>query len=215
MNGCDRNRWIFARARHGGFVFVGKFVDAQNRDDVLQVLVALQNLLHLLRDVVVFFADDARIQNARRGRQRIDGGINAQLRNRARQVGGRVQVREGRGRRRIGVVVGGHVNRLHRRDRTVLGRRDALLQIAHLRRQVGLVSHRARHAAQQRRYFRTRLRETENIVDEQQHVLVFFVAEIFGDGERRQRHAQTRPGRLGHLPVDQRALRFPPVLADR
>ena len=38
-----------ARARHGQLVFVGQFVDAQNRDDVLQILVALQNLLHLLR----------------------------------------------------------------------------------------------------------------------------------------------------------------------
>ena len=64
------------------------------------------------------------------------------------------------------------------------------------------------HAAQQRRYFRTGLREAENVVDEQQHVLLFFVAEIFGDGQAGQAHAQTRSGRLGHLAVNQRALRF-------
>ncbi len=60
--------------------------------------------------------------------------------------------------------------------------------------------------------FRTGLREAENIVDEQQHVLIFFVAEIFGDGQRGQRHAQTRPGRLRHLAVDQRALGFLPIV---
>ncbi len=47
-----------AGARHGLLVVVGKFVDAQNRDDVLQILVALQDLLHLLRDVVVLFANE-------------------------------------------------------------------------------------------------------------------------------------------------------------
>ena len=42
-----------ARARHRQLVLVGKLVDAQNGDDVLQVLVALQNALHRLRRVVV------------------------------------------------------------------------------------------------------------------------------------------------------------------
>ena len=38
------------------------------------------------------------------------------------------------------------------------------------------------------------------------------VAEVLGDGEAGQRHAQTRPRRLGHLAVDQRgfALRRSP-----
>ena len=35
-----------ARARHGQLVFVAQFVDAENGDDVLQILVALQNALH-------------------------------------------------------------------------------------------------------------------------------------------------------------------------
>ena len=115
---------------------------------------------------------------------------------------------EGRRRRGIGQVVGGHVNRLHRRDRALLGRSDALLQLAHFGGQVGLVSHGGGHAAQQRRDFRTRLREAENVVDEQQRVRAFFVAEVLGDGQRGQRHAQTRSRRLGHLAVDQGRLRL-------
>ena len=36
-----------ARARHGELVVFRQLVDAENRDDVLQILVALQDLLHL------------------------------------------------------------------------------------------------------------------------------------------------------------------------
>ena len=67
---------------------------------------------------------------------------------------------------------------------------------------------RRRHAAQQRRHFRTGLGEAENVVDEEQHVLAFFVAEILGDGQAGQADAQARAGRLGHLAVDQGALGF-------
>ena len=89
-----------------------------------------------------------------------------------------------------------------------LGGRDAFLQFADFRVQVRLITHGRRHAAQQRGNFRTGLHETENVVDEQQHVQMFFVAEIFGDGQAGQSDAQTRAGRLGHLAVDQRAARF-------
>ena len=51
-----------------------------------------------------------------------------------------------------------------------------------------------------------RLREAEDVVDEEQHVLAFLVAEVFGGGEAGQRHAQPRARRLGHLAEDQRGL---------
>src|ERR1035438_4970537 len=43
----------FAGARYDELVFVGEFVDTQNGDDVLQILVALQRALHGLRRLVV------------------------------------------------------------------------------------------------------------------------------------------------------------------
>src|SRR5687768_7387680 len=49
-----------ARTRHGELVVFRQLVDAENRDDVLQVLVALQNLLHRPGHVVVLLAQDAR-----------------------------------------------------------------------------------------------------------------------------------------------------------
>jgi hypothetical protein len=49
----------------------------------------------------------------------------------------------------------------------------------------------------------TGLGKTENVVDEDQHVLAFFITEIFGAGQRGQGHAGTGSRGLGHLTVDQ------------
>src|SRR5450756_1980452 len=87
----------FAGARHNQLVFVGEFVDTQNGDDVLQILVALQSALDQLGHLVVVLANDEGIQNARGGSQRVDGGIDAQRGDIAREVGGGVQVGEGGG----------------------------------------------------------------------------------------------------------------------
>jgi len=84
-------------------------------------------------------------------------------------------------------------------------RRDALLQIAHLRRERRLITHGARHTAEERGHFRTGLREAEDVVDEDEHVRVFLIAEILGDRQTREADAQTRIRRLVHLAVDQRA----------
>ena len=138
-----------------------------------------------------------------RRRQRIDRRVDAQLRNRARQVRRRVEVRERRRRRRVGVVVGRHVDRLHRRDRALLRRRDALLHLAHLAEQRRLVADRRRHAAEQRRHFRAGLREAEDVVDEEQHVLAFARR-----GSTRRRSAPTGR-RAGARPAAPSSVRRP------
>ena len=116
-----------------------------------------------------------------------------------------VEVRERRCGRGVGEVVCGNVDRLDRGDRAVLGRGDALLQLAHLGRERGLVANRGRHAAEKRRDLGACLREAEDVVDEEQHVLAL-VAEVLGSGQAGQTDAQTRSGRLVHLTVDEHGL---------
>ena len=70
---------------------------------------------------------------------------------------------------------------------------------AHLGAQRRLITHGAGHAAQQCRHFATSLRETENVVDEQQRIGAGFVAEILGHRQGRQRDPQTGSRRLVHL----------------
>ena len=117
-----------------------------------------------------------------------------------------VEVGEHRGRRRVGEVVGRHVDGLHRGDRALAGRGDALLQLAHLGLQRRLVAHLRRHAAQQRGDLGAGLHEAEDVVDEQQHVLAALVAEVLGHGQAGQRDAHARPGRLVHLAEDEHRL---------
>ena len=114
--------------------------------------------------------------------------------------------------RGIGQIVRRNVDRLERGDRAVLGRGDAFLELAHFGGERGLVTDGAGRAAEQRGDFRAGLREAENVVDEEEHVLVLFVAEIFGHGERAQGDAHTGAGGLVHLAVDQRDLRLGEVL---
>ena len=115
-------------------------------------------------------------------------------------------MRERRGRRRVGVVVGGHVDRLHRGDRVTTRRGDPLLQRAHLVGEVGLVAHRGRHPAEQRRDLGTGLGEPEDVVDEEQHVLLLHVAEVLRHRQRRQRDPQAGARRLVHLAEDEGGL---------
>ena len=123
-----------------------------------------------------------------------------------RELGRRVEVGERGGRRRVGVVVGGDVDRLQRGDRVTARRGDALLQLAHLVGQGRLVAHRGRHAAEQRRDLGAGLGEAEDVVDEQQHVLLLHVAEVLRHRQRRQGDAQTRARRLVHLAEDEGGL---------
>ena len=112
----------------------------------------------------------------------------------------------GRGRR-VGQVVGRHVDRLHRGDRALVGGGDALLQRAHVGGERRLITHRRGNAAEQRRHFRAGLGEAEDVVDEEQHVLAL-IAEVLGDGQAGEADAGAGARRLVHLAEHQRAFRL-------
>ena len=191
------------RAEHGLFVVRRKFVHTENRNNVLQLLVALQYGLHAAGHTVVFFAHDLRRQRQRGGGQRIHRGVNAQLGDGTLQHDGGIQVRKGGGRGGVGQIVRRHVYRLEGGDGTLGGGGNSLLQIAHFRSQCGLITHRRRRTAEQRAHLGTGLGKTEDVVHEEQHVLTLFIPEIFGHRQCRQRHAHTGSGRLVHLTVHQ------------
>ena len=60
MEGLRQEALDLAGARDGQLVLFRELVHAEDGDDVLQLLVALQDLLHLAGDVVVLLADDRR-----------------------------------------------------------------------------------------------------------------------------------------------------------
>src|SRR5690606_7617700 len=101
-------------------------------DDVLQLLVALQDRLHADRGGVVLGGHVARVEDPAGRGQRVHGRVDTHRGDRTGQLGGRVQVGEGGRRGRVGVVVGRHVDRLHRGDRVTTRGGDPLLQHTHL-----------------------------------------------------------------------------------
>ena len=187
-------------------VLVGQLLDAEDRDDVLEVLVALEDLLHARRGVVVLVGDDPAAEGARGRVERVDRRVDPLLDERPREHGRRVEVGERVRRRRVGEVVGGDVDRLHRGDRALARRGDPLLELPHLGRERRLVADGARHAAEQRRDLGARLDEAEDVVDEEQHVLAL-VAEVLGHRQAGQADAEARSRRLVHLAVAERDLR--------
>ena len=111
-------------------------------------------------------------------------------------------MREGCHWRRIRVIVRWNVNRLHGGNGTGPCGGDSLLKLAHFGGERRLVSHRRRHATQQRRDLRTGHTEAENIVDEQEYIPPL-VSEVLRHRECGETDSQTDTWRLVHLAIDQ------------
>src|SRR5690606_24988653 len=165
-----------------------------------------QRLLNLTGNLIVALADDGRIKHAGGRVERVNGRIDTQLRDLTGQNGRRVQMGEGGCRRRVSQVVGRNVNGLNGRDRALVGGGNTLLQGAHVGRERRLIAHSGGDTAEQSGHFGAGLRETEDVVDEEQNVLAFDVTEIFRLREAGESNTHTGSGRLVHLAIDQRHL---------
>src|SRR5438128_11052708 len=91
----------------------------------------------------------------------------------------------------VGEVICWNVNRMEGSDRSLVGRSNALLQVAHLRSERRLITNGGWRTAEQRRHFRPGLGKSEDVINEKQHILIAFVAEIFRHRQRGESHAQT------------------------
>ena len=115
VEGLRQEALDLAGAGDGELVVLGELVHAEDGDDVLQALVALQDALDVAGDLVVLLADHHRVEEARGRVERVDGGVDAELGDGAGEHGRGVEVGEGGGGRGVGQVVGGDVDRLHAR----------------------------------------------------------------------------------------------------
>jgi len=114
-------------------VLIGKLVHPQDCDDVLQVLVPLQDPLHLDGDSIVLHSHHLRAQGAGKGLQGVNRRVDPLLRYLPREHGACVEVGECRGRRRVGDVVRRYVYGLDARDGAEFRGDDPLLDLPHLR----------------------------------------------------------------------------------
>ena len=82
-----------------------------------------------------------------------------------------------------------------------LPKRD--VHATHVRRQRGLVTDGRRDTTEQGRHLRTSLGETENVVDEQKHILALLITEVLRNGQTSESNTGTGTWGLVHLAEDE------------
>lgn len=80
--------------------------------------------------------------------------------------------------------------------------------LSHVSGQGRLVTDSGGDTSKQCGHFRTGLGETENVVDEQKHILTFLVTEVLGNGEAGEGNTGTGTRGLVHLTEDESDLGF-------
>mmetsp|Transcript_15641 Transcript_15641/g.22907 ORF Transcript_15641/g.22907 Transcript_15641/m.22907 type:complete len:226 (-) Transcript_15641:541-1218(-) len=149
-------------------------------------------------------SEDVGRKHSARGVEGIHSGINSKLGDLSGQHSCGVQMSECCSRSWISQIIGRYVNRLHRCNGSLGCSRNSLLKTAHISGKSGLVSDGRWNTTEKRRHLCIRLGETEDIVDEEQHILTFFVAEILCNGKAGKSYTSTSTWRLVHLSVHQR-----------
>ena len=195
-------------------VLLRQLIHTQDGNNVGERLVVLEDLDHRPGSVVVEFTNNGGVKHARDRVQRVHSRVDTELGNGARQHSGGVKVSEGGGRGRIGKIVSRHVDGLHGGDGTVLGGGNALLESTQVSGQSGLVTDSGRDAAKKSRHLRAGLGETEDVVNEEQHILAFLVTEVLGDGQTGKTDTGAGTRGLVHLSVHKGSLGLVGVLTE-
>lgn len=183
----------------GKLISFGKFVHTQNGNDILETLVLLEDLLDLEGSLVVLLTDNTGVKHTGGRVEGVDSGVNTQLRDTTGQDSGGVQMGEGGGGGGISQIISRDVNGLDGSNGTLLGGGNTLLHTTHVDSEGGLVTDSRGNTAEKGRHLGTGLGETENVVNEEQHILAFLVTEVFGDSQTSKGDTGTGTGGLVHL----------------
>lgn len=184
-------------------VSLRQLIHTQNGNDILERLVLLEHLLDTGGDVVVLVTNDTGVEHTGLGVERVDSGVDTQLGDTTGQDSGGVQVSEGGSGGRVSQIVSGHVDGLDGSNGTLLGGGNTLLHTTHVDGQSGLVTDSGGDTTQQGRHLGTGLGETENVVNEEQHILTLVVTEVLGNGQTGKGDTGTGTRGLVHLTEDQ------------
>merc|ERR1712137_12305 len=110
---------------------------------------------------------------------------------------------EGGGGGRVSQIVSGHVDGLDGGDGTLGGGGNTLLHDTHVNGEGGLVTDGRGDTTKKSGHLRTGLSEAKDVVNEQEHVLAFFVPKIFSDSEASKSDTGTGTRGLVHLTEDE------------
>jgi peptide chain release factor 1 len=109
---------------------------------------------------------------------------------------------------RIGKIISWHIDGLYRGNGTSLGGGNSLLESTKIGGESGLVTYSGWDTTEKSGHFRASLGESEDVVDEQEHILVLFISEILSNSETSQTDTGSGTWGLIHLTVHKSGLRL-------
>jgi len=190
----------------GKLILFVKFVHTQNSNDILERLVVLQQLLDTSGDSVVSVSDNGGIKHSGSGFEWVDGWINSQLSQGSGQHSGGIQVSEGGGWSWISDIISWYIDGLYGGDGSSLGGGNSFLEGTQIGSEGWLISDSGWDTSKKGRHLRAGLGESEDVVDEKQHILVLLVSEVLSDGETGKTNSGSGTWWLVHLSVDKSGL---------
>jgi len=114
----------------------------------------------------------------------------------------------------ISKIISWHIDGLDGGNGTSLGGGNSLLESTEISGKSGLVTYSRWDTTEKGRHFRASLGESENVVDEQKHVLVLFISEVLSDGKTSETDTSSGTWGLVHLTVHESGLRLVRVEVD-
>merc|ERR1712050_346622 len=98
---------------------------------------------------------------------------------------------EGGGGGGISQIISRHEDSLYGGNGSLPGGGNSLLHTTHVSGQSRLVTYSRRDTTEQSRHLRTSLSKSENVVDEEKHILTLLITEVLSDGEASQGNTST------------------------
>mmetsp|Transcript_9612 Transcript_9612/g.12697 ORF Transcript_9612/g.12697 Transcript_9612/m.12697 type:complete len:372 (-) Transcript_9612:145-1260(-) len=154
----------------------------------------------------MILSNNTGVEHSRSRVKRIDSGVNTQLSNGTRQHSCGIQVSKSGGGCRICKIISRHINSLHRGDGSLGGGGNTFLKSTHVCGKSGLVTDSGRNTSKKCGHLRTGLGETENVINKKQHILVFLITEVLGNGQTSKSDTGAGTWGLVHLTVHKSGL---------
>lgn len=189
----------------GQLIFDGQFIHTQDGNDILEGLVVLEDLLDSSGGLVVLLTDNVGVQHLGSRIQWVDGWVDTQLSQGSGKHGSSIQMLESGGGGRIGKIIGWDVDGLDGSNGSLLGGGNSFLEGSQICREGGLISDGGWDTSEQGGHLRASLGESEDVVDEEKHVLSGLISEVLGNGESSQSDSGSSTWGLVHLSVDEGA----------
>jgi len=190
----------------GHLILFGEIIHTQNGNNILQRSVVLEELLDATSGVVVNLTDDGGVQHTGGGIEGIHSGVDTELSEGTRQHSGGIKMSESGGGSGIGQIISRHVDSLDGGDGTGTGGGNTLLEGTQIGGKGGLISDSGGNTSQKGGHLGAGLSETEDVVNEKEHILVLLISEVLGNSQTGETDTGSGTRGLVHLTVHEGSL---------